>query len=576
MKDWIKGTDYPFYMSEEALITLHSGGYLSENESPRDAIQRVANQVELELNMKGISERVFSHVWAGNIGLSSPLWSNFGKERGLPISCFGSYVGDSVTGFTEAVSEVAKMSQMGGGTSGYLGDVRHNGADISNSIVKADGVMTPLAMIDNTVRHISQGTRRGYFAGYLPFAHKDIFDFLTIKSGGSNIQSIMTGVTLRDEDIADIEAGDKNALEKWAKVLESRNNIGIPFILFEDNANLHSSTPKPYKKKRTVRASNLCSEIMLPQDEEESFVCCLASMNLLNVDSWLKTDAVEVCVYLLEAVLNEFIRKASDIKEMSKAVKFAKRHRALGIGTLGEHSLLQRRMIPFGSIAHEGFIHQTYSEIERQAKEASVKLADKYGACEVNKLAGVNMRHTTLTAIAPTTTNALIAGGSDCSGGIEPKVANVTQRNLQSIQFLAKNSKLKEVLIRYGEDKEEVWSSITDTFGSVQHLEFMLEEDKEVFKTGYEINQYQIIKMASLRQRYLCQSQSLNLFISPTASPQDRSELLLTAFHYGLKSLYYQKGLAVAKEGKTQEEVLKYMEEVNEGAFDNTCLSCEG
>jgi ribonucleoside-diphosphate reductase alpha chain len=317
-----------------------------------------------------------------------------------------------------------------------------------------------------------------------------------------------------------------------------------------------------------------CSEICLPSTENESFVCCLASMNLASYDEWKNTDAVKVAIYILEAVMSEFIRKASKLDGMEDAVRFAIRHRALGLGTLGEHTFLQERKIPFISLMADNYRRSIYSRIKKQAEEASIELADMFGACEVNIESNIHKRHTTLLAVAPTTTNALISG--DVSPGIEPWVSNIFQRKVAKGSFLKKNPTLERLLRDKEQDTAEVWDSIVANFGSVQHLDFLTDEEKEVFLTAYEINQYGIIKAASLRQDYICQSQSLNLFVLPNTPAQFRSELYLTAYYYGVKTLYYQRSLSNLREGQNQETVREYFNKTVEKAFDTNCISCEG
>jgi len=490
-------------------------------------------------------------------------------------NCFNSHISDSILSFKKKDLEIAIMSQNGGGTSAYLGEVRHRGASISNTSAKAKGVMSPAKMLNNTIEEVSQGgVRRGMLAGYLDFSHNDILDFLEIRDIGNPIQTITTGVVVDDSDVEAIVNGDSKALTTWAKICEMRNNIGVPYIMFKGNVNNHNSTPTPYKGRNILKSSNLCSEICLPSSEKESFVCCLASMNLASYDEWKNTDAVKVAIYILEAVMSEFIRKASNLEGMEDAVRFAINHRALGLGTLGEHTFLQERKIPFVSLMADNYRRSIYSRIKRQAEEASIELADLFGACEVNKQFKIHRRHTTLLAIAPTTTNALISG--DVSPGIEPWVSSIFQRKVAKGSFLKKNPTLEKLLRDKEQDTPEIWDSIVNNFGSVQHLEFLTDEEKEVFLTAYEINQYGLIKAASLRQEYICQSQSLNLFVLPNTPAQVRSELYLTAYYYGVKTLYYQRSLSNMREGQDQNAVKEYFNKTVEKAFDASCVACEG
>ena len=399
-------------------------------------------------------------------------------------------------------------------------------------------------------------------------------EFLEIRDVGNPIQTITTGVVIDKKDVEDILRGDKKALTTWSKICEQRNNIGIPYLYFKENCENHISTPIPYKNSNTLKSSNLCSEVILPSKKDESFVCCLASMNVSMFDEWKNTDAVKVTVYILEAVMSEFIRKASNLEGMGDAVRFAKKHRALGIGTLGEATFFQEKGLPFTSMISDTYRKQIYKTIKEQAFKASEELADMFGACEVNKQFNINRRHTTLTAIAPTTTNALLCG--DVSPGIEPWVSNIFQRKVAKGSFLKKNPTLEKLLVQKGEDKAEVWDSIVENFGSVQHLDFLTEEEKEVFLTAYEINQFSLIKSASVRQKFICQSQSLNLFVLPNTPAQQRSELYLSAYFYGVKTLYYQRSLSVLKEGVDQDKVKDYFNRTVEKAFDSECVACEG
>jgi ribonucleoside-diphosphate reductase alpha chain len=571
---WNKGLDYPEWMTEPAIVTLKSD-YIPEGYTPRTTMQLVGRTVELELGIEGIADKVFQHLWDGNIGLSSPIWSNFGRKRGLPISCFNSHINDSILDFKKKDLEIAIMSKNGGGTSAYLGDVRGRGESISNTMAKANGVMSPVKMIDNTIQEVSQGgVRRGMLAGYLDFSHQDIMEFLDIREVGHDIQTITTGVIIDKTDIDAIMTGDTKALDTWAKILEKRNNIGVPYIYFKENCQNSVSTPEPYKQGNVLKASNLCSEIILPSKKDESFVCCLLSMNLARYDEWKNTDAVEIGAYILEAVLNEFIRKASKLEGMESAVRFAERHRAIGIGTFGEHTYFQQNKIPFLSLEAEFHRKSMYKNIRNKADKASIELADIFGACDVNAEYGIHKRFTTTMAVAPTTTNALICG--EVSPGIEPLVSNVFQRKVAKGSFTAKNKFLIKLLREKEMDTAEVWQSIIDNFGSVQHLEFLTDEEKQVFLTAYEMNQFDLVKQASIRQRYIDQSQSLNLFVLPDTPAQVRSDLYLTAYFTGVKTLYYQRSLSNLVEDKKVEDVNNYFKKVASTAYDNGCTSCEG
>lgn len=576
-RNWLKGIDYPEWMTEPGIVTL-KGGYIPEGYTPKTTMELIGRTVELELGITGISEKVFNYLWEGYIGLSSPVWSNFGRKRGLPISCFNSHFSDSILDFKKKDLEIAIMSKNGGGTSGYFGDVRGRGSKITHANAKANGVMSPIKMVNNTIEEVSQGgVRRGMLAGYLDFSHPDIMEFLDIREVGHDIQTITTGVVIDKSDIDAIMTGDTKALDTWAKILEKRNNIGVPYIYFKENCENHISTPEPYRKgsKYALKSSNLCSEIILPSSENESFVCCLLSMNLASFDDWKNTDAVEVGAYILEAVLNEFIRKASKLEGMEAAVKFAERHRAIGLGTFGEHTYFQQKRIPFLCMEAEFHRKIMYKTIRDKVEKANTELADLFGSCEVNAEFGIHKRFTTTMAIAPTTTNALICG--EVSPGIEPLVSNVFQRKVAKGSFLGKNKFLVKLLRSKEQDTAEVWESIVDNFGSVQHLDFLTDEEKEIFLTAYEMNQFDLIKQASVRQEYIDQSQSLNLFVLPNTPAQVRSDLYLTAYLTGVKTLYYQRSLSNLVEDKNVDEVNKYFNKVAGNAYDSSgCQSCEG
>jgi len=578
IKTFTAEEDYnPKMLGEEGLITLASG-YLNPGETPKNAIQRVARTTALELGMPELYDRVMHHVWNGNIGLSSPVWSNFGSQRGLPISCFGTYVDDSISSIYEGISEVAMMSKMGGGTSAFFGPIRGRGVKIAHGQGKSNGVKSFLKNYDSMIQEVSQGgVRRGSAVAYLPFSHPDVLEFLNIREVGDDIQSIMTAITISDKDVEDILAGENLALEVWAKIIEIKNNTGTPYLLYVDNANNHSSTPVPYGTDRyKISASNLCSEIMLPSSPDESFVCCLLSMNVERYDKWKDSDAVEVAIYMMEAIMNEFIRKAGKIKEMARSVKFAERHRALGLGIFGWHTFLQQRMIPFTSLMAEGYTKLIMEDIKTKADAASAKLADTYGPCEVNAEYGIHMRHTTRLAIAPTTTNAMLCNVT--SPGIECLSSNMFARKVSKGSFIWKNPELMDLLSKKQMNTREVWTSIGDKDGSVQHLDFLSPEEKEVFLTSFEINQFGIIKQASIRQMYLDQGQSLNLFILPDTPAKLRSKLFLTAHKYGLKAIYYQRSLSVNKvgviDGNSQKK--KSYAHIWQKSMDSGCEGCEG
>jgi len=500
------------------------------------------NKAEEILGIPGFSERFHDNFRKGWYSLSTPIWTNFGNSRGLPISCFGSFIEDNMASILYTQAEVGMMSKYGGGTSAYGGELRPRGSDIKGN-GKSSGAVHFAQLYNTNVNVISQGSaRRGSFAFYLPVYHGDIEEFLTIKTEGSPIQDISFGVCVPDWWMNEMIAGDKNKRRIWAKILETRANIGYPYILFTDNAN--NNKPQVYKDKgMEIVSSNLCNEIMLPSNFEESFVCDLSSMNILHFDEWKDTDAVELLVYFLDAVMTEFIEKAEGIAFMDRAVRFAERHRALGIGWLGWHSYLQSKMIPWESMEAKLLNVKIAQTIKDNAYQASEKLALRLGEPEVLK--GYGRRNTTLLAIAPTKSSAFILG--QVSEGIEPHRANYYIKDLAKGKFTIKNHELERLLEEKGKNTDEVWMSILKNAGSVQHLDFLSDHEKSVFKTFSEISPKEIIIQAAQRQRYIDQGQSLNLMIHPSAPIKDVNKLMIEGWQMGIKGYYYQHSINAAQ-----------------------------
>lgn len=561
----IKGKDYPEWMGQEALITLVDAeeGYLGVGETPKEAIRRIARNASHILNEPALEQDFFTIIWNGWLGLASPVWANFGTNKGLPISCFNTHCPDSLEGIGLTLFENIMMTGAGGGTSLYMGDVRGRGAKIGKGKGKSNGTKSFMQMFDTMIRVVSQGgMRRGRLASYLPIDHPDIEEFLNIREVGDEIQELMTGVCISDEFVDRLYDGDKKALDIWAKVLETKNNTGVPYLLFTGNANKGKSVPEWYGEGTDylIKGSNLCSEIMLPSTDDESFVCCLSSLNMARYEEWKNTNLVELSVYFLDAVMSEFITKTKGKKGMERAHKFASRHRALGLGVLGWHSFLQSQSLAFTGLMAGIQAKNIFKKIYKQAEEASIKMAEEYGACEVCAEAGVMRRHTALRADAPTTTNAGILG---VSTGIEPWASNYYIKEGAKGTFIYKNPFLEGLLKSMDKDTKEVWDSIGDKGGSVQHLDFLSDFDKELFLTMDEINQFELIEQAGIRQDWVDQGVSLNINIPPETPAKVRAQLYLTAHRYGVKSIYYQRSESIAKQG---------LDTMNpEG-----CSSCEG
>lgn len=516
--------------------------YLVEGQSVDERVGAIGEAAAKILNKPEFAAKFKSYLQKGWFSLSTPIWTNFGNNRGLPISCFGSNISDSMESIAATWAEVCMMTKHGGGTSAYFGNLRPRGATIRQN-GESSGSVHFMQIFDNLINVVSQGkTRRGNFAAYLPIDHADIMEFLQIRTEGAPIQDLLYGVTVPDYWLEEMIAGDSQKRKVWARVLEQRASIGMPYIMFVDNVN--NNTVDCYKDKgMKINQSNLCSEIMLPNSEDESFVCDLASMNILYYDEWKNTDAVEVLVNLLDAVMTEFIEKASKIEFMQRTVKFAERHRALGVGWLGWHSYLQSKMIPWESMEAKFLNIQIAKNIKDAAYKASAKLAEEYGEPEICK--GYGRRNSTLLAIAPTKSSAFILG--QVSEGIEPHKTNYYIKDLQKGKFTIKNTELERVLREKGKDTEAVWLDILQRGGSVQHLDFLSENEKNVFKTFAEISPKEIIIQAGQRQKYVDQSQSLNLMIHPSISTKDVNSLLIEAWKMGVKSLYYQHSVNAAQ-----------------------------
>jgi len=516
---------------------------LLKGETVKTAIERVAIAASKRLFKPELKESFIELIENGWMSLSSPIWANMGTERGLPISCFNVYVPDNIEGITHKLGEVIMQTKIGGGTSGYFGELRERGSAVTDN-GKSSGAVSFMKLFDTAMDTISQGgVRRGAFAAYLDIDHSDIKEFLDIKSIGNPIQNLFNGVCVSDYWMQEMIDGDMDKREVWAKVLESRQQKGLPYIFFTDNINRNK--PQVYKdKKMTIRSSNLCSEIALPSTREESFICCLSSMNLELYDEWKDTDAVKTAVYFLDAVLQEFIAKTEDNYYLSSANRFAKRHRALGLGAMGWHSYLQKNMIPFESLQAKGLNNQIFKNIHDKAYEASAELAEIYGEPEV--LEGYGRRNTTLLAVAPTTSSSAILG--QASPGIEPFSSNYYKAGLAKGNFMRKNKYLKELLIEKGLDTEDIWRNIMLNHGSVQNLEQLTDEEKAVFKTFKEISQLEIIQQASIRQKYIEQAQSLNLNIPSNRAVKEVNKLMIEAWKLGVKTLYYQRSQSVSKE----------------------------
>lgn len=530
-------------------------GYVLPGVSPEARLWEICEIAEKKLGMDGFAKQFYEYAALGYYSLSTPIWANFGLNRGLPISCFSVDIGDSMSEILYSQSEVGMMSKFGGGTGGYFGNLRGRGAPITNN-GRSSGAVHFMQLYETLLNVVSQGsTRRGSFAAYLPITHPDINEFLEVGTEGNPIQIMTTAVTVSDKFMREMIDGDVTKRAVWAKVLQRRSEMGYPYVFFEDTVN--RDTVDVYKDKGLkIRHSNLCAEICLPTNHEWSFVCDLSSMNILHYDEWKDTDAVKLMVCFLDAVMTDFIEKLEALRDsgdaadraafhfMKRAYNFAVSNRALGLGGFGWHSYLQSKMVPFASMEAKRWNVQIFKTIQQQALEASRELAVKFG--EPSVLKGYGRRNTTLTAVAPTTSSAFIIG--QASQSIEPIWSNCYVKDLAKAKVSIYNPKLKEVLAQHGRDDRETWNSIRDRDGSVQHLDFLSSHEREVFRTFCEIDQAAIIEQAAARQQFIDQGQSLNLMINPKTKAKDINSLMIYAWQLGVKSLYYQHSTSAAQD----------------------------
>jgi len=530
--------------------------YLLEGVTPEERIRQIADTAENILGIEGFSDKFYGYMAKGFYSLATPVWMNFGLDRGLPISCYGIDIQDDTMDILRATAEIGALTKMGGGTAGYFGKLRGRGAPIRNNGV-SNGAVSFLLPFQTTTDVITQGqARRGYFAAYLPVDHPDIEEFLQCRNEGHIIQNIALGVCIPDEWMESAEAGDKDKRKILAKIHQKRAESGFPYIFFTGNVN--KNKPKVYKdKEMDINHSQMCTEILEYTDEHKSFVCCLSSLNLLHWDEMVQTDAVETLAYFLDAVYSEFIQKADGIPFMEKALLFAKEHRSIGIGVLGWHSFLQSKLIPFEGLEAKMLNAEIFRTINDKSLIASMQLATMFGEPEMLK--GYGQRFTTRLAIAPTTSSSFILG--QVSPSIEPLQSNYFIKDLAKGKFVYRNPYLKKLLKDKEQDTPEVWNSILLKGGSVQHLDILDEKEKLVFKTFGEISQLEIVQQAAQRQKFIDQGQSLNLMVHPDTSLKEVNALFFESWKLGIKTLYYQRSVNMAQE-------------VSRNLME--CSSCEG
>lgn len=562
----------PGWLNYEGLETLKRG-YLLGDETPRMMYRRVANSAAKFLNKPELADKFYKYIDNNWLCLSTPVAANSGSSRGLPISCFGSSIKDDLHSIFSSYTETAMLSKYGGGTSKYWGDLRGKGDKISGNGI-SDGIIPWLKVEESTLQSVSQGgTRRGSGAQYLDIESSDIEEFIDIRRNTGDVSrrclstNFHHGVCISDDFMSACKLGNKKAREIWEKLLNTRLETGEPYIMFKDSVNRQA--PNSYKKRGLkIRALNLCNEIALHSDPEHTFVCCLSSLNLARWFEWKDTDVVEISIWFLDGIMEEFIQKAESKPGLENAVRFAKKSRALGLGALGWHSLLQSQMIAFESYEAMQLNNEIFKTIKERSDEATKSLAEEYG--EVEWTVGDGIRNTHCQAIAPTVSNSLISGG--VSQGIEPIIANYYAQKSAKGTFIRKNQYLETLLNQRSMNNFEVWERINEDSGSVRNLEFLTKEEKEVFATAREINQFAIIRQAAQRQRWIDQGQSLNLFFSSSDNLETNQrkklgqyihDIHMEAYDLGLKGLYYLRSNPIIKGDSIYRE-------------GGECLSCHG
>jgi len=584
--EWKKGIDYPVWGDTDVYKKTISGGYLLQGESPRDAYKRVATTVARRLYKPELSETFFDYIWKGWLNLASPVLSNTGTDRGLPISCFGIDVGDSIADIGGKNLEMMLLAKHGGGVGIGLNMIRPAGATITGNGT-SDGVVPFCKIYDSTILATNQGSvRRGAASVNINIEHNDFEEWLEIREpkGDVNRQSLNLHqcAVVGDKFMRRLEQGDSEARTRWSKLIRKRKATGEPYIMFKGNVN--KANPKAYKENALkVHMTNICSEITLHTDESHSFVCCLSSVNLTKYEEWKNTNLIYDAIWFLDGVLEEYLQKAKGLKGFENAVRSAEKGRAIGLGVLGWHTYLQQNGIPFEGLQAQFETRRIFSQIKIESERASRALAEVYG--EPLWCRGTGFRNTHLRAIAPTVSNSKLAG--NVSPGIEPWAANVFTEQSAKGTFIRKNKELTKVLRKAGINTNEMWDKIMADGGSVQDIPELddwgyvnkkltriseqesldltgFDTVKDVFKTFKEINQLELVNQAGIRQQYVDQAVSLNLAFPSEASPKWINQVHLDAWKKGVKTLYYMR----------TESVLRG--DIAAKAMDPDCLSCDG
>ena len=584
---WEIDVDFPSWGNNEIYVKTISKTYLQSGEKPKDAYWRVATAVAKRLEKPQLATKFFDYIWKGWLCLATPVLSNTGTDRGLPISCFGIDVGDSIFEIGSKNLELMLLAKHGGGVGIGINMIRPAGSKITGNGT-SDGIVPFAKIYDSTILATNQGSvRRGAASVNIKIEHKDFEDFLEIREpkGDVNRQSLNLHqcVVVSDRFMKKVEEGDSEARRKWGKLLQKRKATGEPYIMYKGNVN--KANPEMYKKNGLkVHMTNICSEIVLHTDEQHSFVCCLSSLNLAKYDEWKDTDLVYTSTIFLDGVLEEFLQRAKNMKGFENSVRSAERGRALGLGVLGWHTYLQQKGLPFEGLQAQFETRKIFSQMKIESERASRDLASEYGEPLWCKESG--FRNTHLRAVAPTVSNSKLSG--NVSSGIEPWAANVFTEQTSKGTFIRKNPELRKVLKKIGFDTKETWDKILADGGSVMELDFLdewcyldgklvecnevTEEShkgrcysvKDVFKTFKEINQLDLVRQAGIRQQYIDQAVSLNLAFPAIAEPKWINQVHLEAWKQGVKTLYYMR----------TESVLRG--DIAAKAMDPECVSCEG
>jgi ribonucleoside-diphosphate reductase alpha chain len=560
--EWKKGTDYPEWGDTEVYKKTIAGGYLLSGESPKDAYNRVCNTVATRLDKPEMAETFFQYIWNGWLCLASPVLSNTGTDRGLPISCFGIDVADSIIDIGQKNLEMMLLAKHGGGVGIGINQIRPAGANIKGNGT-SDGVVPFCKIYDSTILATNQGSvRRGAASVNINIEHPDFNDWVEIREpkGDVNRQSLNLHqcAVIGDKFMRRLEGGDSEARAKWGKLLQKRKATGEPYILFKGNTN--KNNPQAYKQNALkVHMTNICSEITLHTDENHSFICCLSSLNLAKYDEWKNTNIIYDSIWFLDGVLEEFIQKSKYRKGFENSVRSAEKGRALGLGVLGWHTYLQERGLPFEGLLSQYETRKIFSQIKIESERASMALADAYG--EPLWCVGTGMRNTHLRAIAPTVSNSKLSG--NVSPGIEPWAANIFTEQSAKGTFIRKNPTLEALLESKNINSKEIWEKILADGGSVQDLKELDNDTKEVFKTFKELNQLELVRQAGIRQQYIDQSVSLNLAFPSEATPKWINKVHMDAWRKGVKTLYYMR----------TESVLRG--DIANTAMDD-CVACDG